>query len=156
MEIAEWIARNFETIQKGILILGLLSALWFLRIRQNPSQFRAREADRSDLDRFLNSSPESGRSSRAPGPRKNRPPPPLLLPGIRLTGEPHEILGIPENSTELEILRAYKEAIKRFHPDTIQGSAREQMRFYEEASARINDAKETMIRRLRNQGGRSY
>ncbi len=75
--------------------------------------------------------------------------PPLSLPGIRLDGEPHEILGIDEHASEPEILRAYKEKIKLFHPDRIQGQAREQIKFYEEASAKINLAKEAMLEQIK-------
>ena len=46
-------------------------------------------------------------------------------------------------------MRAYKDAIKRFHPYRIQGQAEEQLRFYQEASAKINDAKNEMIKRVR-------
>ena len=46
-------------------------------------------------------------------------------------------------------MRAYKEKIKQFHPDRIQGQAREQIRFYEEASAKLNEAKELMLTELK-------
>ncbi|NDF14652.1 J domain-containing protein, partial [bacterium] len=62
----------------------------------------------------------------------------------------HEILGIRADADEAEVLRAYKEAIKRFHPDTIQGPAKDQLEFYQKASAAINNAKNLMIKNLRS------
>ncbi|NDG84976.1 MAG: hypothetical protein EBX52_08070 [Proteobacteria bacterium] len=149
MSFAETIARHFQNIQVGILVLGGFSLIYYFFNRREPSKFRQREADRPDLDRILKQGPDSAQAKIAPKPRPAPSPPPLSLPGIRLNGAPHEILGVKEDATESEIMRAYKDAIKRFHPDTIQGDARDQIKFYQEASARINDAKNQMIKRVR-------
>ena len=61
----------------------------------------------------------------------------------------HEILGIAENANEAEVMRAYKDAIKQYHPDRIQGQAQEQIKFYQEAASQLNQAKETMIQKIR-------
>jgi DnaJ-domain-containing protein 1 len=150
MSLTETVARHFQDIQLGILVFSVISIGIFFRARSEPSRFRQREADRPDLDRILKQGPDSGQSR---GPKKGGPspaPPPLFLPGIRLNGAPHEVLGVDENATEPQVMKAYKEAIKRFHPDTIQGKAREQLKFYEDASARINDAKNEMLRKIRS------
>jgi len=147
MSALELIAKNFQKIQFGIVIAILFLVWMFFRSNRPRSNFRTREADRSDLDRVLNSGPDLAQAKlrrRAP-----EAPPPLSLPGIRLEGAPHEILGVPENASEAEIMRAYKDAIKRFHPDTLQGKSQEQMKFYQEASARINDAKNRMLKQIR-------
>jgi hypothetical protein len=149
MPFTETIARHFQSIQLGILVFAVISIGIFFRNRREPSKFRQREADRPDLDRILKQGPDSGQSKIAPKPRPAPAPPPLSLPGIRLNGAPHEILGVDENATEPEVMKAYKDAIKRFHPDTIQGEARDQLKFYQEASARINDAKNQMLKKLR-------
>lgn len=138
MSLVENIVRNFERIQFGLIGLVAGAVFFYLMKRRPASKFRMREADRKDL----------GRSK--PGQGRAQPPPPLSLPGIRLNGEPHEILGIRADAGESEILRAYKEAIKRFHPDTIQGPAKEQLEFYQQASAAINNAKNQMIKNLRD------
>jgi DnaJ-domain-containing protein 1 len=144
--ILESIGGNFTRIQAVILAFGILSVLYYMNNKGKESGFRKREADREDLGKFRTHGPDSGEAK----VRKKSPaPPPLSLPGIRLTGEPHEVLGVRENADEGEIMRAYKDAIKRFHPDTIQGSAKDQMQFYQEASARINDAKNAMIKKIR-------
>jgi DnaJ-class molecular chaperone len=113
------------------------------------SQFRNREAERNDLDKILNQGQKLENAKLPQSKRNTPPPPPLQLPGINLNGEPHEVLGIRADASEEVIMKAYKDAIKRFHPDRIQGQAQDQIRFYQEASARINDAKNAMIKRLR-------
>ena len=150
MSTLEWIARNFQKIQV-IFLLAVLFLIWtFLKNNRGQSNFKSREADRGDLDRILNSGPDLAQAKMRRKPPEQPPPPPLSLPGIRLEGEPHEILGIREDASEAEIVRAYKDAIKRFHPDTLQGKSASELRFYQEASARINDAKNRMLKSLRD------
>ena len=117
--------------------------------REQGSQFRVREADRKDLNQILGKN--TGTLADAKLNRKAETPkaPPLALPGMRLSGESHEILGIAEDANEAEIMRAYKEAIKRFHPDRIHGQAKEQIQFYQEASAKLNQAKDQMLKKIR-------
>ena len=118
-----------------------------LRDKQEGSHFRKREADRSDLDRILNQGPDL---AQAKIKKATPPPPPLALPGVSLAGEPHEILGVAENADEATIQKAYKEAIKRYHPDRIQGLPPDQMRFYQDASARITEAKNALIKKQKS------
>lgn len=147
MLLLEWIAKNFEKTQIAILVFGGFIILTAIRNRNPKSQFRKREADRGDLDRILKQGPELGQAKM----KKNAPPtPPLSLPGIRLSGEAHEILGVRADASEIEVIQAYKEAIKRFHPDRIQGIDPTQLQFYQEASATLNQAKESMIKKIRD------
>jgi len=144
--LVKWVAEHFDKIQMLLLGVIVFVAWAGLRANRQDSAFKAREADRVDLD-VLKKSPHDLGSAKMQ--RKQPVSPPLLLPGIRLTGEAHEILGVEITANELEITRAYKEKIKIFHPDRIQGQAREQLKFYEEASASINQAKEEMLSRLK-------
>ena len=149
MSVPELVSLYFVRIQWGVLILGILFCIRILRSGSKQSQFRVREADRTDLNRLKSSSDLA--QAKLPKPKVATPPPaPLALPGIRMTGEPHEILGVDENATEADVMKAYKEAIKRFHPDRIQGQAKEQLQFYQEASSKLNSAKEAMLKRLRS------
>jgi DnaJ-domain-containing protein 1 len=144
----QWTPENFQKSQY-LFLAAVLVAAWFgFRTRDSKSKFRTREADRTDLDR-LRKGPDLA-SAKLPRPPKAEPKPPTLsLPGIRLHGEPHEILGIAENASEADVMRAYKEAIKQYHPDRIQGQAQEQIKFYQEAASQLNQAKEKMIQRIR-------
>jgi DnaJ-domain-containing protein 1 len=149
MSITEFVSKNFIRIQVIIFIAGIF--IWFRYLQggeQERSKFRVREADRTDLNRLR----EGPGLADAKLQKKNQTPPPqpLSLPGIRLVGEPHEILGVKEDASEAEVMKAYKDSIKRFHPDRIQGEAKEQMYFYEQASAKINQAKEDMLKNIRS------
>jgi DnaJ-domain-containing protein 1 len=142
----KWVADHFDKMQYALLGLILFVAWRGLRSNQEQTGFKAREADRTDLDRLKKN---DGDLANAKMHRKQPSAPLLSLPGIRLSGEAYEILGVEANAREPEIMRAYKEKIKLFHPDRIQGQAREQIKFYEEASAKINQAKEEMLARFK-------
>ena len=142
----KWVADNFGKIQYFLAALGLFAAWRTLRSNQEHSAFKARESDRKDMDAFRKNTQDLANAKMQ---RKQPSAPPLALPGIRLTGEAHEILGVEIDAKEADITRAYKDKIKLFHPDRIQGKARDQLKFYEEASATINKAKEEMISRLK-------
>jgi hypothetical protein len=149
MSTLELVARNFQRIQVGFLIAVFFLIWVFYKNNRAQSNFKTREADREDLDQILKSGPDLAQAKLKRKAPESPPPPPLALPGIRLDGAPHEILGIREDALESEIMRAYKDAIKRFHPDTLQGKSPEQLKFYQDASARINDAKNRMLKQLR-------
>ena len=146
MSFTEFISRYFVKIQWAI---GLISAFIFIRMlrsSQTSSHFKVREADRADLNR-LKGGPDLAQAKIA---KKEPPPPPLALPGTRTEGLAHEILGIDEHASEIEIMKAYKDAIKRYHPDRIQGPAQEQLQFYQHLSAKLNQAKDEMLKRRRS------
>ena len=152
MNLLELIARNFVKIQFVLFIVGVFVCLRMLSSTQSRSHFRAREADRSDLTK-LREGPDLAEAKLRPKHAPKSEMPPLALPGIRLSGEPHEILGVDEDASEVEIMRAYKDAIKRFHPDRIQGQAKEQIQFYEQASAKLNQAKDDLLKSTRSRKG---
>ena len=147
--ILQWVAENFQKSQYLILGAVLIAAWMGLRSRSPQSQFKSREADRSDLNRLRGGEDLANAKLNKPAPAKPKAPP-LHLPGIRLHGEPHEVLGIQANASEAEVMKAYKDAIKQYHPDRIQGQAQEQIKFYQEASSQLNQAKEAMIQKIRN------
>ena len=133
----QWIADHFQSIQ-WILLLAFVLIGWISFRKNEPkSQFRVREADLPP------------KASEKP----KKPVSPLELPGIRLDGKPHEILGIPSDADEAEIIKAHKELIKRFHPDRIQASTPEMEKFYQSAAVQINRAKEMMLKKIRDQRG---
>lgn len=141
----KWVADHFDKLQYLFLGLVIIFAWTSLRSRQEQSRFKTREANRTDLDKLMKTERDLANAKM----HRRQTAPPLSLPGINLVGEAHEILGVDEHAGEPEIMRAYKEKIKLFHPDRIQGQAREQIKFYEEASAKINRAKESMIANLK-------
>lgn len=144
----QWTPETFQKSQYLIIAIVLIGAWFGFRSRDPKTQFKKREADRTDLNR-LRTGDDLAKAKISRATRAEPKAPPLSLPGIRLHGAPHEILGIHENATESEVMRAYKEAIKLYHPDRIQGQAQEQMKFYQEASAQLNQAKEAMLHKLK-------
>lgn len=142
----KWVADHFDKLQYLFLGMVVLFAISRLQSNKEQTRFKAREANRADLDQLMKNEQDLANAKM----RKKQPAPaPLSLPGINLVGEAHEILGVDAHAREPEIMRAYKEKIKMFHPDRIQGQAREQIKFYEEASAKINQAKESMLANLK-------
>ncbi len=142
----KWVADHFDQLQYIFLAMVLLFAWTNLRARQESSRFKSREANRGDLDKLKKMQSDLANAKMQ---KKQNTSTPLSLPGINLTGSAHEILGVDIRASETEIMRAYKEKMKQFHPDRIQGQAREQIKFYEEASSKINQAKESMLANLK-------
>lgn len=62
---------------------------------------------------------------------------------------PYEVLGVPENATDEQIKNAYKELVKKYHPDRYQDNPLADLA--EEKLAEINDAYD-MIMKTRGAG----
>lgn len=143
----KWVADHFDKLQYIFLAMVGIFAIVRLTSKNEPTKFKAREAHRDDLSKLDKTDWDLANAKMR---RREPSAPPLSLPGITLNGEPYEILGVRENAGEAEIMRAYKEKMKQFHPDRIQGQAREQIKFYEEAASKLNRAKELMIANLKS------
>src|SRR4051812_44874633 len=107
--MAELLKKYFYLSQVGIGLVFVIIAAMILRSRSSGSGFRVREADRPR-------GPSTGDDLANARMRRSEP---LRLDGIRLDGRPHEILGVPENSGKSEIQKAYRDLMKRYHPDKI-------------------------------------
>lgn len=132
---------QIHSLRAQALLAVLFIALLFRSLRklEGESKFKLREADR------LASKPRSGTDTLAEARiRKNSP---LLLTGIVLDGAPHEILGVSENASPSEIQSAYRELMKRFHPDRVGRQGTREWQDAQGIAARITEAKETLISR---------
>jgi hypothetical protein len=123
--------------------LGVGFILLVLRLRGgSKSGFAVREAD-------LKKNPKS----KIPGPdlasaRMERKVP-LALEGISLGGPPHELLGVAVGASEEEIQRAYRERMKRFHPDKVGRPGSREWNDAQQIAHAINDAKDELLKRAR-------
>ena len=66
---------------------------------------------------------------------------------------PYEVLGISENASEEEIKKAYKEMVKKYHPDTYQNNPLADLA--EEKLQEVNEAYD-MLMKKGNSSGYSY
>ncbi|MBR6337292.1 MAG: DnaJ domain-containing protein [Ruminococcus sp.] len=67
--------------------------------------------------------------------------------------DPYQILGITPNASEDEIKKAYKEAVKKYHPDRYQDNPLSEVA--EEKMAEINEAYDEIMN-MRRSGANSY
>ena len=65
---------------------------------------------------------------------------------------PYEVLGVPENASEEEIKKAYKELVKKYHPDKYQDNPLADLA--EEKLQEVNEAYD-MLMKNRNSGSSS-
>ena len=72
----------------------------------------------------------------------------MLLGGFSFTGQPHEILGVQKDAGELEIRRAHRGLIKRFHPDKVGRQGSREWHEAQKIAEAINTARDEMLRAL--------
>ncbi len=135
----------FILAQGGFLVLIAGALFYFLRSRTPESSFKVREAD-------LRRKSKPGQDELAQAKIKTQSGP-LQLPGIRLDGAPHEILGVSATASAQEIKLAYRELMKRYHPDRIGPPGSREWKDAQRIAERINEAKEFLTRQARKRPG---
>ena len=105
--------------------------------QSSTSQFRLREHERV---RRATSEP-GGDLADARLQKRER----LALPGIRLDGAPHEILGVSAYASKREIMDAYKKLMKQYHPDKVAAPGSAQWNEAQKIATAINAAKEKLL-----------
>lgn len=129
---------TFYLLQIILGVIFLLGGWLFLRPKRPESGFKVREADLKK-----SSSMKKEPTKREPIKKKA----PLQLPGIRLDGHPHEILGISAEASASEIQSAYRNLMKRYHPDRVGRQGSWQWHEAQKIAEAINHAKDEMLRR---------
>lgn len=141
----------------GQILLGslLLAGLLFTRRNKQASGFKLREADRLKdhiFSRFpgpvdLNAAKEHARAQRGRNARPKKPT--LLLGGISIDGPAHEVLGVKVDASKAEVQKAWRELMKRYHPDKVGRPGSREWADAQRIAEAINGAKEEMVERRR-------
>jgi len=138
----EWLAEHFLYVQ--IALGAILVFFWIRKMQQESSEsrFKVREADRKlNWERG-----EKAKNSGAQVLKKT----PLQLGGIRLDGAPHEVLGVSALATDEEIQKAFRELMKRYHPDKIGAPGTREWQDAQAIAETINRARTEMLARVKN------
>ena len=142
--LALWISNHFGLIQIGISIVFILFWLNARNRAASKSGFKLREADRDDL-RFAR-----GEAATAAANEPTKKKDPLRLDGIVKDGAPHEVLGVSALASEEEIRKAYKEKMKRYHPDKLGAPGSREWTEGTAIAESINRARNAMLERLKH------
>lgn len=133
-----------ESKQKYLIfiILSIAILIRFLNSftkDRSESKFKINEAD-------LPKRPKD-RLSHASTTTKKPTAQPLQLEGFRFDGAAHEILNISKDADEKTIQKAYKELMKRFHPDKVGRSESREWKDAQKIAEKLNLAREEMLAR---------
>lgn len=136
-----WISEHFALVQIGISALFITIYLRSRNREERESRFKLREADR---DLKFPRGPEATRAANTPLKKD-----PLQLTGIVIDGAPHEVLGISALANKEEIQKAYKQRMKRYHPDQIGRPGTREWKEATKIAEALNRARNEMLERLK-------
>lgn len=137
-----YVQTHFGLIQIGVSVAFILFWLWSRSREQAKSGFKLREADRGlKFERGTEKAKRSGEATARPKPAQ--------LTGIVIEGAPHEILGISATASEAEIQKAFKERIKRYHPDLIGRPGSPEWKEATKIAEAINRARNEMLEKAK-------
>ncbi len=130
--------------QIGLLVLIVVGARFLLR-RPGSAFFKAR----GPHDPAAEPKPGSRGPDRLAQARYSKPAGALRLEGIRLDGAAHEILGVRADATEEQIQAAYRELMKRYHPDRVGRPGTREWQDAQGIAETINRAKTELLARFK-------
>ena len=144
MIIKEWVSQNFYFIQITIGVFFIAMLLLTRLKNESKSQFKIREADLKSKNRTTQSKQDLANAK-----IKNKNPV-YLLTGIRIDGKPHEVLGISAQAHEDEIQKAYRELIKRYHPDKVGKPESQEWYDAQKLADALTKARNEMLQKIKN------
>ena len=139
--LMQWMRSNFLLFQIGLGAFLLLIGWVFFRPKRPESGFAVWEADlRKDKKPTQPRGPDLLGQARIKTPHQ--------LPGIRINGHPHEVLGVRINATESEIQTAYRDLIKRYHPDKVGRPDSREWKDAQKIAEALTQARTTLLAKL--------
>lgn len=143
--ILDLLKQNFTLIHATLVVSLFVLGYRYITARNTKSNFRVREYDKNSKSRTLESA--IPRSDEREEPRAQARPK-SLPPHFSNAKAPHEVLGIHPNSSQRQIQKAYRNLMKRYHPDKLVGLSPDQIQANEKIAMQINMAKDQMMKRF--------
>lgn len=140
---------------KSFLILtafSLVIAIWWLlrNSKTSDSQFQKYEADRQKKrPRHASHGHHKESESDLANAKLPHSHATLLLEGVRIQGQPHEVLGVSPHASVREIQKAYRELMKRYHPDHVAPAGTPQWNEAQKIAEALNHAKDVLLKKGR-------
>ena len=145
--LSKWIQQNVDATQPifwfGLFTIMIILVFLFGKPKTPKSRFKVREADKKKHKYRTNTKDEFANAKY----EKKSPP---LLEGILAKGKPHEILGIPENSSKQTIILRYKTLMKQYHPDKVAEPGSQQWKDAQNIASSISAARDKMLKKTKN------
>ena len=149
MKSPDDLRHSFYLLQIFVGLTSVGIAWLVFRSTQSGSGFKVREADRKRSSRKID--PNAPRLENQTLKKNAKTVgKPLQLPGFRMDGAPHEILGVRADATVNEIQEAYLGLIKRFHPDKIGPPGSREWTDAQKIAATLNEARRVMLEKAKS------
>jgi DnaJ-class molecular chaperone len=139
----EKLGKIFFSLQVFIVAV-IVAGIYFLTRKRDESGFKVREADVKKAGKAKGPDLLGGATIK----KKEAP---LRLEGIRIDGAPHEVLGISRSATEEKIQSAYKDLMKRYHPDKVGRPGTREWDDAQKIAEALNTARKSMIDAVQSQ-----
>ena len=138
--IKQLIQDHFYALQIGVGAFFLF--LWFLRRKEDTkSPFKVREADR-----VAGMATKPGQPANDALAKARYEAGKILLEGFRPNLPPHEILGVKAGASADEVQKAWKDLMKRYHPDQVGRPGTREWQDAQRIAEVINHAKDTLLK----------
>lgn len=130
--------------------LGFMLLFWiFARPKEPESGFRVRESDSPSRGKPNEAEPQPSLADARMKTAAKSEAAPLRLTGIRLDLPPHELLGVHPDATQETIQKAYRELMKRYHPDKIGRPGSQEWTDAQKIAEAFNRARAEMLKTAR-------